>query len=137
MEKEIVGILFLVVKKNCQYNIMVSNKEIAFEQEINTPVYNTINTDDIIFDSPDLITIAKKHGLSANDISNWATGFHFTLQYMLENDETYLAFTVYGLSPNKKFSYITIDPKTGKVINFMEQSGYNESGQSIWNDLKK
>lgn len=130
------NIVFSSNNKKKQYNIIISNKEIIYNEEIDMPVYDYIDLQKITLDSSDLVEIAKKNNISANNSdSNWAIGYHFALQYMNDsNGNAFLAYTVYGTF-NGNFSYVLIDFDTGKLISIMEQTGYDENGRSIWKEI--
>lgn len=130
------NLIFTSSEKGIQYNIYVINGKAGYMNEITMPNYQAINMEsDVLIDSDEAEKIAKRNSVEPNPKSDgWATGYHYSLQYMVNNTGSpFLAMLVYG-SLDDKFAYIVIDPRTKEVINIMEQQGYDKNGRAIWSE---
>jgi hypothetical protein len=124
--------------KDKQFNIYVINGWVEAENEIVTPVYESIDiNEEVTFDSDSAALLAEEENIyPTNESEGWAVGYHFVLQFMKQDNEDIpiLAMLVYGTSDKGKFSYIVIDAKTETVISIMEQEGYDKDGKAIWKE---
>ncbi|SDN11648.1 hypothetical protein SAMN05518871_103336 [Psychrobacillus sp. OK028] len=94
-----------------QLFVFISKGKISGTHEGKGAVYGEIKIDDIKFDSPDLVKIAKeKYDLQKG--VDWATGYNFTLY--TENDKP--TATVIGNDKDRLFTRITFDAKSGEIV---------------------
>lgn len=99
-----------------QLFIGISKGEISVVEEGKGPSFGEIKSDDIKFDSPYLLKIAKeKYDLQKG--VDWATGYHFTLNG--ENGKP--TVTVLGNDNDSLFTRINFDARNGKVVDVMKK----------------
>lgn len=130
------NVFFTSKKKGMQYNVFVINGKAKYNNEIQMPVYETIDIDNnILLDSSDAEQIAKDIGLKPiPQNEGWAIGYQYALQFVSASSAPpFLAMLIYG-KLNGYFSYVVIDPETGNIITIMQQVGYDEDGRAIWKE---
>ncbi|MGE7837253.1 hypothetical protein [Viridibacillus arvi] len=94
-----------------QLFVFISKGEISGTYEGKGAVYGEIKLDDIKFDSPDLVKIAKeKYDLQKG--VDWATGYNFTL----DSGNGKPTVTVLGNDKDSLFTRITFDAKNGDIV---------------------
>ncbi len=94
-----------------QLFIGISKGEIGFVHEGKGPIFGAIKLDDIKFDSPYLLKIAKeKYDLQKG--VDWATGYNFTLDG--ENGKP--TVTVLGNDKDSLFTRIIFDARNGEIV---------------------
>ena len=94
-----------------QLFVFISKGEISGTYEGNGPSFGEIKFEDIKFDSPYLVKIAKeKYDLQKG--VDWATGYHFTIG--VENGKP--TVTVIGNDRDNRFTRITFGAQNGDVV---------------------
>ncbi|MFF2879140.1 hypothetical protein ACFVR2_22870 [Gottfriedia sp. NPDC057991] len=97
-------------------SIGISQGKISFSREHVGDNNGTIKLEDIKFDSPYLLNIAKKkYGLQKG--LDWATGYQYTLDLI----EGKPSITILGTDRNKLFTRISFDPKNAEVTDAMHK----------------
>ncbi|MFJ5770089.1 WD40/YVTN/BNR-like repeat-containing protein [Psychrobacillus sp. NPDC093180] len=94
-----------------QLFVFISKGEISGTHKGNGPSLGEIKLEDIKFDSPDLVKIAKEiYGLQKS--VDWATGYHFTF----DGEKDKHTVKVLGNDKNGLFTGITFDAKKGEIV---------------------
>ncbi|MCH7321624.1 hypothetical protein LZ480_06920 [Solibacillus sp. MA9] len=94
-----------------QFFVLISKGEISGTYNGNGPSLGVIKLEDIKFDSPDLVKIAKEiYGLRKS--VDWATGYHFTF----DGEKDKHTVKVLGIDKNSLFTGITFDAKKGEIV---------------------
>jgi hypothetical protein len=89
----------------------ISKGEVSFVHEGKGPSFEAIKLDDIKFDSPYLVKMAKEKFNLQKGV-DWATGYNFTLDS--ENGKP--TVTVLGNDKDSLFTRIIFDAKNGEVV---------------------
>ena len=101
------------------YLYCISKGEISGIHEGKGPSFGEIKLDDIKFDSPDLVKIAKeKYDLQKG--VDWATGYNFTLDS--ENGKPIV--TVLGNDRDSRFTRISFNAQNGDVVSASHKLPY-------------
>ncbi|WP_419960411.1 hypothetical protein [Psychrobacillus sp. BM2] len=105
------NLFFIVPGTDKQLLVGISKGVIDLEQELIGPKDAiAIELDDLKFDSPELLKIAKnRYNLRKGE--DWATGYHFTLDIIGDKPTV----TVFGIDKDDLFTRVNIDPKSGKI----------------------
>ncbi|MGE7921494.1 WD40/YVTN/BNR-like repeat-containing protein [Viridibacillus sp. NPDC093762] len=94
-----------------QLIVMISKGKIIESYEGRGPSFGEIKLDDIKFDSPDLLKIAKeKYDLQKG--RDWATGYHFTI----DGEKGKPTVSILGNDRDSLFTRITFDAKNGEIV---------------------
>ncbi|PEL14477.1 hypothetical protein [Bacillus sp. AFS017336] len=112
-------------------SIGISQGKISFSREHVGDNNGTIKLEDIKFDSPYLLNIAKKkYGLQKG--LDWATGYQYTLDLI----EGKPSITILGTDRNKLFTRISFDPKNAEVTGAIHKVPYGGGLISLQKESK-
>lgn len=133
------SLFFESADKNQQYNIYVVKSKVYAEETVLAPAYRTLEQDDManIMDSGDAYDYYAEC-LQLKGGTEWAFGYHYILDYVCldgTDNEPVLAMTMRGLSEDGREMSVIMDPFDGHLLKLIAKAGYDEDGNSIWENV--
>jgi len=120
------SLLFVDEKDSKYYYIKILNGKIISQKEAQGYRFGPIKTTSNIINSDKALEIAiKAYNLKPGQA--WAIGYH----YMLTQPKNFPIITVFGYSPDGKFSSVEINAETEEVLT-SKKKDYDQSGKSTW-----